>query len=82
MEGGEWIQFHTVFFCASYEIYRNFFRRLKGPGIPTTILKCATGICNVYVVSRDEIINKPADTPSANGEFEVHAILGNNFSCC
>lgn len=41
-------------------------RRLKGPGIPTTILKCATSICNVYVVSRDEIINKPADTPSAN----------------
>ncbi|KAL0015005.1 hypothetical protein SO802_002074 [Lithocarpus litseifolius] len=46
-------------------------RRLKGPGIPTTILKCATGICNVYVVSRDEIINKPADTPSAN-ESCVH----------
>ncbi|XP_030953042.1 U-box domain-containing protein 34 isoform X2 [Quercus lobata] len=54
-------------------------RRLKGPGIPTTILKCATSICNVYVVSRDEIINKPADTPSANesnvhGSFEATSI--------
>ncbi|XP_075650817.1 U-box domain-containing protein 34 [Castanea sativa] len=47
-------------------------RRLKGPGIPTTILKCATGICNVYVVSRDEIINKPADTPSANETSCMH----------
>ncbi len=62
--------FILFFFGASSEIYSNFFRRLKGPGVPTTVLGCASGICDIYVVSRDKIITKPADSSSASGELE------------
>ncbi|GMY36344.1 U-box domain-containing protein 34 isoform X1 [Fagus crenata] len=41
-------------------------RRLKGPGVPTTVLGCASGICDIYVVSRDKIITKPANSSSAS----------------
>ncbi|KAJ1400687.1 Zinc finger, RING/FYVE/PHD-type [Sesbania bispinosa] len=40
-------------------------RKLKGPGIPTTILRCAPDSCDVYVVSRDKIISKLADSSSS-----------------
>ncbi|KAG2712848.1 hypothetical protein I3760_04G145400 [Carya illinoinensis] len=37
-------------------------RKLKGPRVPTTVLRCATGSCNIYIVSRDNILTKPADS--------------------
>ncbi|WVZ10050.1 hypothetical protein V8G54_014580 [Vigna mungo] len=36
-------------------------RKLKGPGIPTTSLRCAPDSCDVYVVARDRIVSKLAD---------------------
>ncbi|XP_004507961.1 U-box domain-containing protein 34 [Cicer arietinum] len=39
-------------------------RKLKGPGIPTTILRCAPHNCDVYVVARDRIVSKLADSTS------------------
>ncbi|XP_057417039.1 U-box domain-containing protein 34 isoform X2 [Lotus japonicus] len=41
-------------------------RKLKGPGIPNTILRCAPDSCDVYVVSRDRIISNLADSSSSN----------------
>ncbi|KAL2338745.1 hypothetical protein Fmac_013191 [Flemingia macrophylla] len=41
-------------------------RKLKGPGIPTTILRCAPDGCDVYVVARDRIISKLADFSSSH----------------
>ncbi|KHN17687.1 U-box domain-containing protein 34 [Glycine soja] len=40
-------------------------RKLKGPGIPTTILRCAPDSCDVYIVARDRIISKLADFSSS-----------------
>uniref|UniRef100_A0A0R0GT27 RING-type E3 ubiquitin transferase n=1 Tax=Glycine max TaxID=3847 RepID=A0A0R0GT27_SOYBN len=40
-------------------------RKLKGPGIPTTILRCAPDSCVVYIVARDRIISKLADFSSS-----------------
>ncbi|KAI4335267.1 hypothetical protein L6164_013930 [Bauhinia variegata] len=41
----------------------NFIRRkLKGPGVPATVLRFAPDNCDVYLVSRDRIISKLADT--------------------
>ncbi|KAK7329670.1 hypothetical protein VNO77_23844 [Canavalia gladiata] len=41
-------------------------RKLKGPGIPSTILSCAPDSCDVYVVARDRIISKLADFSSSH----------------
>ncbi|KAK7265393.1 hypothetical protein RJT34_33013 [Clitoria ternatea] len=41
-------------------------RKLKGPGIPTTILRCAPESCDVYVVARDRIISKLAGLSSSH----------------
>ncbi|XP_058756319.1 U-box domain-containing protein 34 isoform X2 [Vicia villosa] len=40
-------------------------RKLKGPGIPNTILRCAPDNCDVYVVDRDRIVSKLADSSSS-----------------
>jgi len=51
------------------------FRKLKGPGIPTTSLRFAPDSCDVYVVARDRIISKLADLSSSHshGMIEVLA---------
>ncbi|RDY08570.1 U-box domain-containing protein 34, partial [Mucuna pruriens] len=41
-------------------------RKLKGPGISTTILRCAPDGYDVYVVARDRIISKLADFSSSH----------------
>ncbi|GLU10078.1 hypothetical protein SLE2022_269040 [Rubroshorea leprosula] len=46
--------------CASNYITR----KLKGPGIPETVLRNAPETCEVYVVSRSEVIRK-SDCPSS-----------------
>ncbi|CAL5199218.1 unnamed protein product [Lathyrus oleraceus] len=45
-------------------------RKLKGPGIPTTILRCAPDNCDVYVVDRDRIVSKLADSSSSRSHDE------------
>ncbi|XP_054820746.1 U-box domain-containing protein 34 [Prosopis cineraria] len=40
-------------------------RKLKGPGIPTTVLRCAPDTCDVYLVARDRTISKLADSSSS-----------------
>ncbi|XP_028753561.1 U-box domain-containing protein 34 [Neltuma alba] len=40
-------------------------RKLKGPGIPTTVLRCAPDTCDVYLVARDRIISKLGDSSSS-----------------
>jgi nucleotide-binding universal stress UspA family protein len=45
-------------------------RKLKGPGIPTTILRCAPESCDVYVVDRDRIVSKLADSSSSHSHEE------------
>lgn len=45
-------------------------RKLKGPGIPTTILRCAPDSCDVYVVDRDRIVSKLADSLSSRSHEE------------
>ncbi|KAJ6993656.1 hypothetical protein D5086_013055 [Populus alba] len=45
-------------------------RKLKGPGVPTTVLKCAPETCDVHVVSRRKIISKSA-TSSASIDSKV-----------
>ncbi|KAK7388220.1 hypothetical protein VNO78_23030 [Psophocarpus tetragonolobus] len=50
-------------------------RKLKGPGIPTTILRCAPDSCDVYVVARDRIISKLADFSSS----QSHETSSRNF---
>lgn len=47
-----------------------FLRKLKGPGVPTTVLKCAPETCNVHVVSRRKIISISA-TSSASIDSKV-----------
>ncbi|MCH83134.1 U-box domain-containing protein 34-like, partial [Trifolium medium] len=44
--------------------------KLKGPGIPTTILRCAPDSCDVYVVDRDRIVSKLADSSSSHSHEE------------
>ncbi|XP_058756312.1 U-box domain-containing protein 34 isoform X1 [Vicia villosa] len=45
-------------------------RKLKGPGIPNTILRCAPDNCDVYVVDRDRIVSKLADSSSSRSREE------------
>ncbi|CAI8611030.1 unnamed protein product [Vicia faba] len=45
-------------------------RKLKGPGIPNTILRCAPDNCDVYVVDRDRIVSKLADSSSSRSHEE------------
>lgn len=44
--------------CSTYCIMR----KLKGQGVPTTVLKCAPKSCNIYVVSRHKVITNSANT--------------------
>lgn len=41
-------------------------RKLKGPGVPTTVLKCAPKSCNTYVVSRHKVITNSTNTKSTS----------------
>ncbi|KAF7806759.1 U-box domain-containing protein 34 [Senna tora] len=40
-------------------------RKLKGPGIPSTVVKCAPNNCDVYIVARDRTISKLSDSSSS-----------------
>lgn len=51
------------------------FRRLKGPGVPAAVLRCATGSCDIYIVSRDKTVKNPADSASTSGKLQVHAAI-------
>lgn len=42
-------------------------RRIKGPGIPSTVLKDAPGTCTIYVVSRDNLITNSVNALSTSG---------------
>ncbi|KAF5481806.1 hypothetical protein F2P56_002428 [Juglans regia] len=46
-------------------------RKLKGPGVPTTVLRGVAGICDIYIVSRDNIVTKPAGSSSTGDYGEV-----------
>lgn len=48
--------------CSTYCIMR----KLKGQGVPTTVLKCAPKSCNIYVVSRHKVITNSANTKSTS----------------
>lgn len=40
-------------------------RKLKGPGVPTTVMRCVHSACNIYIVSRQRIISKLTNSTSA-----------------
>nr|XP_017242515.1 PREDICTED: U-box domain-containing protein 34 isoform X2 [Daucus carota subsp. sativus] len=42
-------------------------RTIKGPGIPSTVLKDAPGTCTIYVVSRDNLITNSVNALSTSG---------------
>ncbi|XP_041005583.1 U-box domain-containing protein 34-like [Juglans microcarpa x Juglans regia] len=46
-------------------------RMLKGPGVPTTVLRGVAGSCDIYIVSRDNILTKPAASSSTGDYGEV-----------
>lgn len=52
-------------------------RKLKGPGVPTTVLKCAPETCDVHVVSRRKIISKSA-TSSASTDSKVEGTFASS----
>ncbi|GAB4837986.1 hypothetical protein Ancab_027513 [Ancistrocladus abbreviatus] len=37
-----------------------FWRKLNGPGIPATVLKCSPDFCDIFVVSKSRVMTKPA----------------------
>ncbi|XP_015973700.1 U-box domain-containing protein 34 isoform X1 [Arachis duranensis] len=43
-------------------------RKLKGPGISATVLRSAPDSCDVYLVARDKIMSKLADSSSFNSQ--------------
>ncbi|CAJ2649910.1 unnamed protein product [Trifolium pratense] len=55
-------------------------RKLKGPGIPTTILRCAPESCDVYVVDRDRIVSKLADSSSSHSHEEGPRYIVSNHA--
>ncbi|TXG61604.1 hypothetical protein EZV62_012967 [Acer yangbiense] len=41
-------------------------RKIKGPGVPTTVMRCMHSSCDVYIVSRQGIISKSANSASTS----------------
>ncbi|KAK1550247.1 hypothetical protein Q3G72_016118 [Acer saccharum] len=41
-------------------------RKIKGPGVPTTVMRCMHSSCDVYIVSRQGIISKSANSTSTS----------------
>lgn len=41
--------------------YNCITRKLKGPGVPATVLQHASGTCNIYVVYRHKLVKKSAN---------------------
>ncbi|KAK4852877.1 hypothetical protein QYF36_000637 [Acer negundo] len=41
-------------------------RKIKGPGVPTTVMRCMQSSCDVYIVSRQGIISKSANSASTS----------------
>ncbi|KAF8388785.1 hypothetical protein HHK36_025465 [Tetracentron sinense] len=41
-------------------------RKLRGPGVPSTVLRSAPNTCDIYVVSRPKLIKKLANSPSTS----------------
>lgn len=62
-----------IFFSTFAISHHIFFRKLKGPGVPTTVLKCAPEACDVHVVAKYKIITKTANPSSTTGMLEVLA---------
>lgn len=50
------------------------FRKIKGPGIPLTVLEHAPGTCNIYVVSRERLITNSVNALSNSGTLETFLI--------
>ena len=57
----------------NFQIF-SFARKLKGPGIPATVLRCAPDSCDVYLVARDKIMSKLADSSSSNSQGMIEVI--------
>lgn len=82
------------FFCfVDEKVYSLFFgilmlslklcfpRRLRGPGVPATVLRYAPDTCNVYVVSRHRLRRKLASLSSFSGTFETIFLSINELAC-
>ncbi|KAL5770974.1 hypothetical protein ACOSP7_015128 [Xanthoceras sorbifolium] len=41
-------------------------RKLKGPGVPTTVMRCMSSTCDIYIVSSQKIISKSANSASTS----------------
>lgn len=50
--------------------YITSLRKIKGPGIPSTVLKDAPGTCTIYVVSRNNLITNSVNALSTSGKLE------------
>ncbi|KAM6583503.1 hypothetical protein CsatB_010505 [Cannabis sativa] len=47
-------------------------RKLKGPGVPTSLLSCTTNPCEIHVVSKKKIITKAANSSSSYETSTAH----------
>ncbi|GAV72986.1 Pkinase domain-containing protein/Usp domain-containing protein/U-box domain-containing protein [Cephalotus follicularis] len=47
-------------------------RKMTGPGVPKTVLRCAPDTCDIHIVSRHRIISKSANPPSSYGTSSGH----------
>ncbi|KAF9616988.1 hypothetical protein IFM89_033058 [Coptis chinensis] len=50
-------------------------RKLKGPDVPSTILKLAPNTCNIYVVARHKLLKNLANSSSVAGIGAGHEML-------
>ncbi|XWS72209.1 hypothetical protein CRYUN_Cryun02cG0020500 [Craigia yunnanensis] len=50
-----------------------YYRKLKGPGVPNTVLRCAPDTCDIQVVYRQRIITKSANPLWTSGKLEIVA---------
>lgn len=57
-------------------IFSNVYcRKLKGPGVPDTVLKCAPDTCDIRVVHKQRIVTKSGNTLWTVGKSEVFASM-------
>ncbi|XP_062091076.1 U-box domain-containing protein 34 [Humulus lupulus] len=47
-------------------------RKLKGPGVPTSVLSCTANPCDIYVVSKKKIITKATNSSSIDETSSAH----------
>lgn len=56
-----------------------WFRKLKGPEVPASVLRCTNNPCDIYVVSKNNVIKRAANPLTFGGMSKGLAFFSSSY---